>query len=106
MMVCPARLQVFCPTVLVAVVQVLPLFKDTETVSPVARFALKVPLMVCAAVWVMKSLALLPVSALKAAVAMVVVGAVVSMVQLLLLLGGVDSLPARSVCRTFTAPLA
>ena len=77
--VCPARLQVFCPTVVVAAVQVLPLSKDTDTVSPVARLPLKVPLMVCAAVLVMKSV-LLPVSALKAAVAMVVVGATVSKV--------------------------
>ncbi len=42
---------------------------------------LKVPLMSCAAVWVMKSELLLPVSALNAAVEMVVVGAVVSKVK-------------------------
>ena len=65
-----------------AVFQVLPLSNDTKTVSPVAKLALKVPLMVCAAVWVMKSLALLPVSALKAAVAMVVVGDVLSTMKL------------------------
>ena len=87
-------------------VHVLPLSKDTETVSPVARLALKVPVMFCAAVVVMKSLALMPVSALKAAVAMVVVVAVVSMVQLLVLLLAEDTLPAISVCRTCTAPLA
>ena len=54
----------------------------------------------------MKSLALMPVSALKAAVAMEVVGAVASRVQLLVLLVTGDTLPAASVCRTRTAPLA
>ena len=62
--------------------------------------------MSCAAVLVMKSLALEPVSALNAAVAMVVVGAVVSIVQLLVLLVTVEILPAASVCRTCTAPVA
>ena len=96
LMVCPARLQVFCPTEVVAVVQLLPLSKDTETVSPFARLAFKVPLMVCELVLVMKSLALLPVSALNTAVAMVVAGPVVSMVQLLVLLVTEDTLPAAS----------
>ena len=49
---------------------------------------------------------LLPVSALNAAVEMVVVGAVVSMVQLLVLLLTVEMLPAVSVCLTCTAPVA
>ena len=78
LMVCPARLQVFCPTEVVAVVQLVPLFKETKTVSPFARLPLKVPLMSCAAVAVMKSLLLVPVSALNATVDTVVVGAVVS----------------------------
>jgi hypothetical protein len=64
--------------VVVAKDQVLPLSKETDTVSPLAKVVLKVPLMVCAAVLVMKSPLLEPVSALKAAVAMVVLGAVVS----------------------------
>jgi hypothetical protein len=64
--------------VVVAKDQLLPLSNETDTVSPAANVVLKVPLMVCAAVLVMKSLVLEPVSALKAAVAMVVVGAVVS----------------------------
>ena len=68
----------FCPTVVVAVVHVLPLLSDTYTVSPLAMLALKVPLMSCAAVAVMKSLLLVPVSALNATVDTVVVGAVVS----------------------------
>ncbi|MGV1045204.1 hypothetical protein [Limnohabitans sp.] len=42
------------------------------------KFADKVPLMVCAAVLVMKSVLLVPVSAENASVEMVVVGAVVS----------------------------
>ena len=104
--VCPVRLQVFCPTVVVAVLQVLPLSKDTETTSPLASVVLKVPLMSWAAVLVMKSVLLVPVSALNAAVAMVVVGAVASIVQLLVLLLTVETLPAASVCRTCTAPVA
>ena len=52
---------------------------DTCTFSPVTVTALKVPLMVCAAVLVMKSVLLAPaVSALKAIVATVVAGPVVS----------------------------
>ena len=92
----PLRVQVFCPTEVVAVVQLLPLSKDTETVSPLTRLPLKDPLMSCKLVLVMKSLALLPVSALNTAVAMVVAGPVVSMVQLLVLLVTEDTLPAAS----------
>ena len=95
--VCPARLQVFCPTVVVAGVQLAPLSKETFTVSLLAIAALKVPLMSCKLVLVMKSELLLPVSALKTAVDTLVVGAVVSMVQLLLLLPNAESLPATSV---------
>ena len=81
--------------------------KDTDTTSPVVRLVLKVPLMSWAAVLVMKSVLLLPVSALNAAVAMVVVDAVVSIVQLLLLLLVMaERLPATSVCLTCTAPVA
>ena len=83
----------------VAAVHVLPLSSDTYTVSPLAILALKVPLMSCAAVAVMKSLLLVPVSALNATVDTVVVGAVVSIVQLLLLLPVVAlKLPVVSVC--------
>ena len=73
-----ARDHVLVPIVLVAVVQLLPLLIDTSTISPVTLTALKVPLMVCAAVLVMKSVELIPVSAEKVFVAIVVVGAVVS----------------------------
>ena len=69
--------QVLELTAAVAAVHVLPLSTETYTVSPAAKLALSVPLMVCAAVLVMKSLAV-PVSALKAIVAMVVLGATVS----------------------------
>ena len=75
------RLQVFTPTVVAAAVQLMPLSNETYTVSPVATVALSVPLTVCAAVWVIKSLSVpvLPaVSALKIAVAIEVVGALPS----------------------------
>ena len=78
--VTPLSDQVFWPTVVVAVVHVLPLSSETSTLSPVARLALVVPETVCAAVLVMKSVDELPLSAEKALVAMVVVGAVASMV--------------------------
>ena len=91
-----ARLQVLLPTVVLAAAQVLPLSMDTRTDSPTERLALKVPLMVWAAVRVMKSLLALPVSALSVAVAMVVVGATVSKVALSALLAALV-LPAMSV---------
>ena len=78
--VTPLTDQVFCPTVVVAVLQVLPLSRDTSTVSPATMLALVVPEIVCAAVLVMKSVEELPVSAENAVVAMVAVGAVVSIV--------------------------
>ena len=71
--VCPASDHVFCPTVEVAVVHVPPLSRETSTISPLARLALSVPLMVCAAVFVMKSELETPVSAEKVTVATVVV---------------------------------
>ena len=51
--------------VVVAVVQVLPLFSDTSTLSVALRFITTVPLIVCDALLVMKSVELLPVSLLK-----------------------------------------
>ena len=66
------------PTLVVAVVHVLPLFVDTSTISPETMFALVVPEIVCAPVLVLKSVPEVPVSAENASVAMVVVGAVVS----------------------------
>jgi hypothetical protein len=63
------------PTLPEAASQSVPLFKDTNTVSPAARLALRLPLMVWDAVLVMKSL---PLSTLKAALAILVVGAWVS----------------------------
>lgn len=78
--VTPLEDQVFCPTVVVAVVQVLPLSIDTSTISPAMMFALVVPEMACAAVFVMKSVDEVPVSDDSVIVAIVPVGAVVSIV--------------------------
>lgn len=77
---CPCKLQVFCPTVVAAAVQVEPLSRDTYTVSPIVSAALIVPETVWAAVLVLKSEPELPVSALKVAESMAVVDAVVSSV--------------------------
>ncbi len=66
------------PVVLVALFQVLPLFRLTWMNSPVTVPALKVPVIVWAAVLVLKSVALLPVSALRLTVLTVMLGAVVS----------------------------
>ncbi|MNV34693.1 hypothetical protein D3C71_1261210 [compost metagenome] len=74
----PPSDQVLLPTVDVAAVQVAPLSSETSTYSPEARLADKVPLSVCAAVLVMKSVDETPVSAEKTTEATVVVGAVVS----------------------------
>ncbi len=63
---------------LVAVLHVEPLSRETSTISPVAVTVLSVPLIVWAAVLVIKSVALVPVSAENTLVATVVVGAVVS----------------------------
>src|SRR3569623_1387925 len=70
--------QVFEPSEVVAVVQVAPLTSETSTISPETMLAEVVPLMVWAAVLVMKSVLLVPVSAENAIVAMGVVGAVAS----------------------------
>ena len=70
--------QVLVPTVAVAVVQCAPLSSETSTCSSDARLALSVPLMLCAAVWVTRSVLDAPVSAEKATLAFVVVGGVVS----------------------------
>ena len=97
------KLQVLLPTLVVATCQVLPLSALTYTVSPLARLALKVPLKVWAAVLVLKSVLLLPlaaVSALIKAVAMVVLGALVSRVKLSAV--GALLLPAKSCWRTHT----
>ena len=56
----------------------LPLSKDTATVSPLAKLALKVPLIVCEALLVMKSALLLPVSELKVTAVTVVLGGLAS----------------------------
>ncbi len=63
---------------LVAVLHVEPLSRETSTISPVAVTVLSVPLIVWAAVLVIKSVALVPVSAENTLVATVVVGGVVS----------------------------
>ena len=76
--VTPASDHVLAPTLVVPVVQVPPLSIDTSTISPDTIFALVVPEIVCAAVLVLKSVPDIPVSAEKAIVAIVVVGAVVS----------------------------
>jgi hypothetical protein len=95
-------LQVLLPTLAVACAQVLPLSMDNHTDSSVSKVALKLPLMVWAAVLVLKSVALIPVSALKATAVMVVVGATRSRNKL----GPValTLLPAASIKRTDTTP--
>ena len=70
------------PIVFVALFQVIPLSRLTLTTSPVTVTALKDPLMVWAAVFVIKSLELLPESAEKLTVLTVVVGATVSTLKL------------------------
>ena len=66
------------PIVLLALFHVAPLSKLIFTTSPVAVAALRVPLIVWAAVLVMKSVVLVPVSAEKVTVLTVAVGAIVS----------------------------
>ena len=82
-----------------AVLQVLPLSVLYCHVASVST-----PLTVTLALLVTSSKPFLPVSAVKAKVG--VLGKLVSMVQLMVLLVTVDTLPAKSVCRTCTAPLA
>ncbi|MNH44520.1 hypothetical protein D3C79_1067030 [compost metagenome] len=55
------------------------MFSETSTVSPDARLADSVPLMVCAAMVVTRSVPLAPVSAENATLSPAVVGAWVSM---------------------------
>ena len=66
------------PVEVVAVDQVAPLSMETLTKSPALRLDASVPLMVCAAVLVMRSVLLVPVSAEKVSVLTVLVGAVTS----------------------------
>ena len=68
------KLNVLLPTALLASVQVAPLSTLTLTTSPIAVGALNVPLIVCAATLVMKSVALAPESLLKETELTVVVG--------------------------------
>ena len=83
-----------------AELQVLPLSVLYCHVAPAST-----PLTVTLLLVVMLSVLLLPVSAAKAKAG--VLGAEVSMVQLLVLLLVVaETLPAKSVCRTCTAPVA
>src|SRR3569833_2360951 len=113
----PASDQVFWPTVVAACNQVAPLTSKTSTCSANAKLDARLPLLVCAAVLVMRSVLLVPVSAEKVAVAMKFVGAVVSTstfaVEPMLLSVSVVLLPAASVsvppllCNAFTVmPLA
>ena len=62
----------------VAVLQFTPSSKDTATDWPLVRLAFKVPLMVCELVLVMKSVLLLPASALNDTAVTVVVGGLAS----------------------------
>jgi hypothetical protein len=55
-----ARVKLVAPATKATSVQVLPLLSEMRTFCPAAAAWLKVPLMVCAAVWVMKSPPLLP----------------------------------------------
>ena len=80
--------------------QVLPLLVLYCHVAPAST-----PLTVTLLLLVMLSVLLLPVSAAKAKAG--VLGAEVSIVQpLVLLLVVAETLPAKSVCRTCTAPVA
>ena len=70
--------QVFWPTVVLAMAQVAPLSSETSTRSPAARLADSVPLTVCAATLVMRSVDEAPLSLEKATLATPVAGALVS----------------------------
>ena len=76
--VAPVQLMALPLAMLVIVVQVLPPSTEPYKMSPVLSAALSVALMVCAAVCVVKSVALVPVSALNTTPLTVSVGAVVS----------------------------
>ena len=73
-----ASVQLALPTVVLALVQLLPALSETCTDSPSASTAFKLPLKVCTLVWVMKSLLLVPVSLLRRRLALLLVGAAVS----------------------------
>ena len=62
--VAPVQLMAVPLAMPVMTLQVLPLSTEPYRMSPTASAALKVPVMVCDAVLVMKSLALVPLSAL------------------------------------------
>ena len=82
-----------------AALQVLPLLVLYCHVAPAST-----PLTVMLALLVIPSVLLLPLSAVKAKPG--ALGGVASTVQLLVLLAAVETLPAVSVCRTCTAPVA
>ena len=99
--VTPDSEKVVLPVVAVAVCQVAPLSSDTRTMSPVASAAPSVPVIVWAAVAVMKSVALVPVSAENATVETASVGAVVSSVNAKVPDTG-EVVPVESVCLAIT----
>ena len=68
------KLQLSWPIVFTATAHVAPLSKEISTVSPVMLTALSVPVIVCAAVLVIKSVLLTPVSAENATLLTVVLG--------------------------------
>jgi hypothetical protein len=92
----PSHVIVVPLTLLVIVVQFTPPFTDPSSTSPLVNAADNVPLIVCDAVFVIKSLLLVPVSELRLTPLTVSVDACVSNVKL-----GVTpappSLPAASV---------
>ena len=98
--VAPVQLMAVPLAMLVIVVQVLPPSTEPYKMSPVLSAALSVALMVCAAVCVVKSVALVPVSALNTTPLTVSVGAVVSTVTALS--AEVTELPAWSAITAVT----
>ena len=79
--VTPGKLQLVLPALAVAAVQVTPLSRETQTLSPAPSALPRLPLTVWAAVLVIRSVLLVPlaaVSALNWALATVVAGALVS----------------------------
>ena len=93
------------PTVkLVAFAQVAPPSYETCTDSPVARFALNVPLIVWLDVFVIKSVALLPVSAESEAPVTVVVGKKAT-VNVSAVAAATTVLPAKSLTELALMPI-
>ncbi|OEZ95006.1 hypothetical protein DUPY_43880 [Duganella phyllosphaerae] len=76
--VTPARLQALLPALELAVVQVMPLLNETSTCSSAPRPAVSVPLTVCWAVRVTRSVLLAPLSDENTTAPPVVAGALVS----------------------------